>query len=70
MGGKCNHLMIVSAVSTVDDLLTVLSLGLDPDRLVVDLARPSMDPNSIDFVMLVRLGLDLGSVESFFGRLK
>ena len=44
--------MIVSAVSTVDDLLTVFSLGLDPDRLVVDLDRLALDP---DMGMMVRL---------------
>ena len=60
---KCNHLTIVSAVSTVDDLLTVFSLGLDPDRLAVDLERLALDPDSIDLAMLVRL-------ESVFGRLK
>ena len=52
--------MNVSAVPTVEDLLTVLSLGLVPDRLVMDLARLSLDP---DMGMLVRLGLDLDCVE-------
>ena len=55
--------MIVSAVSTVDDLLTVFSLGLDPDRLAVDLEMLALDPDSIDLIRLVRL-------ESVFGRLK
>ena len=62
--------MIVSAVSTVDDLLTVFSLGLDPDVLPVDLARLALDPDSIDLVRLVRLWLDLDMLESVFGRLK
>jgi hypothetical protein len=52
--------MIVSAVSTVDDLLTVFSPGLDPDRLVVDLEWLALDPNRLDLVML---GLDIGSIE-------
>ena len=52
--------MNVSAVSTVDDLLTVLCLGLVPHRLVMDLAMTSLDP---DMGMLVRLDLDLDSVE-------
>ena len=62
--------MIVSAVSTVDDLLTVFSLGLDPDRLAVDLETLALDPDSIDLVRLVRLWLDLGRLESVFDRLK
>ena len=64
--------MIVSAVSTVDDLLTVLSLGLDPDRLVVNLERLALDPNRlvIAFEWLVMFGLDLGSVELVLGRFK
>ena len=62
--------MIVSAVSTVDDLLTVFSLGLDPDTFAVDLERLTLDPDSIDLVRLVRLWLDLGRLESVFDRLK
>jgi hypothetical protein len=55
--------MTVSAVSTVDDLLTVFSLGLDPDMLGVD-------PDIIDLVRFVRWWLDLGRLESVFARLK
>ena len=62
--------MIVSAVSTVDDLLTIFILGLDPDMLAVDLERLIFDPDSIDLVWLVRFCLYLGRLESVFGRLK